>query len=267
MQPPSSFRESSPTVRAAAGGGLRDLLDGAACLVRGLRITAATPSLWALGLMPALLALVVLVGLLVALAVALPAIVAALTPFANGWSAADRDSLRLLVGLAIVIGAGWLALISYAALAVAIGQPFYEAISRRIDEQEGGIPARDDRTPPRWRVIARASRDGLLLAALSACLSVALFALGLVPLAGQTLGPVLGVCAAGYLIAVELTSVAFERRGIGLRERLGLLWRRRLLTLGFGLAALVLFLVPFGAVVGMPGAIAGGTLLARRLPT
>jgi CysZ protein len=264
MQRPSSFREGSPTVRAPAGGGLRDLLEGAACLVRGLRIYAATPGLWALGLMPALLALVVLIGLLVGLVLALPAIVAALTPFANGWSAADRDSLRLLLSLAIAVGAGWLGLISYAALAVAIGQPFYEAISRRIDEQEGGIPGRDS-TPPRWRAIARAFRDGLLLVALSACLSVALFALGLVPLAGQTLGPVLGACAAGYLIAVELTSVAFERRGLGLRERLGLLWRRRLLTLGFGLAALVLFLVPFGAVVGMPGAIAGGTLLARRL--
>jgi CysZ protein len=267
MQRPSSFRESPPPVRAPPGGGLRDLLEGAACLVRGLRIYAATPSLWALGLMPALFALVVLAGLLVGLVLALPAIVAALTPFANGWSAADRDSLRLLLSLAIAIGAGWLGLISYAALAVAIGQPFYEAISRRIDDQEGGIPGRDGTTPPRWRAIARAFRDGLLLVAMSACLSVALFALGLVPLAGQTLGPVLGACAAGYLVAVELTSVALERRGLGLRERLGLLWRRRLLTLGFGLAALVLFLVPFGAVVAMPGAIAGGTLLARRLPT
>src|SRR5260370_31667089 len=131
MQRPASFRESSPTVRAAAGGGLRDLLDGAACLVRGLRIYGAPPSLWALGLMPALLAVVVLVGLLVALVVALPAIVAALTPFANGWGAADRDSLRLLLGLAIAIGAGWLGLVSDTALAGPLGRPVYRALSRR----------------------------------------------------------------------------------------------------------------------------------------
>jgi CysZ protein len=94
---------------------------------------------------------------------------------------------------------------------------------------------------------------------------VTLLVLGLVPLVGQTVVPVLGACVTGWFLAVELTAIALERRGLRLGERLRLLWRRRLLTVGFGLAVFVLFLVPLGAVLGMPGAIAGGTLLARRL--
>jgi CysZ protein len=69
----------------------------------------------------------------------------------------------------------------------------------------------------------------------------------------------------GFFLAVELSAIALERQGLRLSDRLRLLWRRRLLALGFGLAVFLLFLVPLGAVLGMPGAVAGGTLLARRL--
>jgi uncharacterized protein involved in cysteine biosynthesis len=243
---------------------LRDLFDGAACLVRGEAIVIGTPALWPLGLLPALLALGLLVVLVVGLVVLLPALVGALTPFANGWSPADRETLRVLVGVVLAISAIWLAMISYTALALAVGQPFYEAISRRVEAREGGLPAGEPRPRP-WRSAIRALRDGLLLVALTAGLSVGLFLLGLVPVAGETVVPVLGACITGFFLAVELSSIALERRGLGLADRLALLWRRRLLTLGFGVAAFVLFLVPLGAVVGMPGAVAGGTLLARRL--
>jgi CysZ protein len=113
--------------------------------------------------------------------------------------------------------------------------------------------------------MGRALRDGLLLVTSTAGLSVGLLLLGLVPLLGQTVVPVLGACVTGFFLSVELTSIALERRGLGLGGRLALLWRRRLLALGFGLAAFVLFLVPLGAVLCMPGAVAGGTLLARRV--
>ena len=242
---------------------MRDLLDGAACLLRGLGIFAGTPGLWVVGLVPALLALLVLVGLLAGLLVALPGLVAAVTPFAGGWSPADRDALRFLVAAVIVVGALWVALVSYTALAMAIGQPFYEMIARRVEAREGAGPAA--REVSWWRGIFRALRDGMLLVSLTAGLSLALLVLGFVPLLGQTAVPVLGACVTGFFLAFELSAVALERRGLRLGDRLRLLWRRRLLTLGFGLAAFLLFLVPLGAVLGMPGAVAGGTLLARRL--
>ena len=243
---------------------MRQLFDGAGCLLRGLGIFFGTPGLWLLGLVPALLALLVLGGLLVGLAATLAGLVTALTPFASAWSPDARDALRLVVGLVIVISVLWLAMVSYTALAIAIGQPFYEVISGRIDAREGGVvePPRSGRW---WRGVGRALRDGLLLVVLTSGLSVLLFALGFVPVIGQTAVPVLGACVTGWFLAVELTAIALERRGLRLGDRLRLLWRRRLLTIGFGLAVFVLFLVPLGAVLGMPGAVAGGTLLSRRL--
>ncbi|HXM55261.1 MAG TPA: EI24 domain-containing protein [Candidatus Dormibacteraeota bacterium] len=243
---------------------MRQLIDGAGCLLRGLGIFFGTPGMWVLGLVPALLALLVLGGLVAVLAVALPGMVTAMTPFAAGWSPDARDVVRLLIGAAIVVGALWLSMISYTALAIAIGQPFYEVIADRVEAREGGVtePARRGRW---WRGIVRALRDGLLLVVLTSGLSVLLFALGFVPVFGQTVVPVLGACVTGWFLAVELTAIALERRGLRLGDRLRLLWRRRLLTLGFGLAVFALFLVPLGAVIGMPGAVAGGTLLARRL--
>jgi CysZ protein len=74
---------------------------------------------------------------------------------------------------------------------------------------------------------------------------------------------VLGACVAGWMLTVELTSVAFDRRGYGLPKRLRLLCRYRALALGFGVPILLLFLLPFGAVIGMPRAVAGGTLIGQ----
>ncbi len=213
--------------------------------------------------MPALLALLLLIALLVGFVAALPAVAAALTPFAGTWGPDARDTLRLLVEVLLAVSAAWLAVVSYTALAVAIGQPFYEVVARRVDAREGGAPAVRD--APWWQEMGRAFGDGLLLVAITAGIDVVLFVLGFVPVVGQTLVPVLGVCVTGFFLAAELTSIALARRGLRLGARLRLLWRHRLQTVGFGLAVFLLFLVPLGAVLGMPAAVAGGTLLARRL--
>ena len=263
MQREGSFRTPTATAPAPDRPRLRDVLDGAACLGRGLRIFVTTPGFWVIGLLPAMLALVVLIGLLVALLLTLPGAVAALTPFAAGWRPGDRDALRLLIEAVFVVSAVWLAVVSYTALAITFGQPFYETIARRVEARAGTVPV--EHRLPWWRAVGRAVRDGILLVTLTAGLSLTLFLLGFIPVVGQTAVPVLGACITGFFLSVELTSIALERKGLGLRERLRLLWRRRLLAIGFGVAVLLLFLVPLGALLGMPGAVAGGTLLARRL--
>jgi CysZ protein len=66
------------------------------------------------------------------------------------------------------------------------------------------------------------------------------------------------------MLALELTGVPFERRGRRLADRRAVLGRRRPLALGFGAAVFASFLIPLGAVLLMPAAVAGGALLARR---
>jgi CysZ protein len=74
---------------------------------------------------------------------------------------------------------------------------------------------------------------------------------------------VIAACVSGYFLTGELTAIALERRGLMRRDRFALLKRHRALAVGFGAATLVVFLIPLGAVLAMPGAVAGATLLAR----
>jgi CysZ protein len=89
--------------------------------------------------------------------------------------------------------------------------------------------------------------------------------LGLVPVLGQTVVPVLQAVAGGFFLAVELLAIPLERRGLHLAGRLRFVWRHRAQTLGFGITAFLLFLVPLMNVLAMPGAVVGATLLVRRL--
>lgn len=76
-------------------------------------------------------------------------------------------------------------------------------------------------------------------------------------------GGVFGAVVGGWLLALELTGTPFDARGLRLRDRRRALGRIRARTLGFGIATWVLFLVPLGAVVAMPAAVGGATLLMR----
>jgi CysZ protein len=74
---------------------------------------------------------------------------------------------------------------------------------------------------------------------------------------------VLGAVVSGFFLTVELTTLAFERRGVARRERFAVLRANKSLALGFGVAVFLLFLVPLVAVVAMPAAVAGAALLVR----
>jgi CysZ protein len=115
-----------------------------------------------------------------------------------------------------------------------------------------------------WRSLGRSLVDSLRLIGLSILLGVPLLLLGFIPVVGQVLGLVLGGAVGGWMLAVELTGVPFQRRGRRLHDRRTVLRGRRALTLGFGVAVFVSFLIPLGAVLLMPAAVAGAALLSRK---
>jgi CysZ protein len=222
---------------------------------------ARHPAQWLFGLIPALIVLIVYVAGLVGLGVYVMDVAGWVTPFADDWSEGARQTIRTIAALAIFGSAVFLAMVTFTAITLVVGEPFYESLAVRAENDHGGAPPEPDVSL--FRQIVRGIGDGLILGFFAVLFGLLFFALSFVPVIGQTVVPVLAACVTGYLLTGELTALALERRGLRRRDRFQLLKRHRLLAVGFGAATVVLFLIPLGAVVAMPGAVVGGTLLAR----
>lgn len=236
---------------------------GGSDVLRGIGLFLRTPGIRLLGIVPVLLAALVVLALLGLVVVYLDELADALTPFADRWDEDTRTLVRVGAGLALLLGSTAVLVVSFTVIAQIIGQPFYERISDRIEHQLGAPPAGTD--APWWRTFPRASLESALLLAMTLACTAPLFVLGLFPVFGQTVVPVLQALVAGFFLAVELLAIPLERRGLHLAGRLRFVWRHRAQTLGFGITAFLLFLVPLLNVLAMPGAVVGATLLVRRL--
>ncbi|WP_329486475.1 EI24 domain-containing protein [Kitasatospora sp. NBC_01246] len=242
---------------------MRDLAAGLGYLAKGQKWVGRHGRWWGFGMLPALITLVGYVVALVFLGGWSEELAEWATPFADGWGSPWQGLLRTALA-AIVFGGGLLiSVITFTAVTLLVGQPFYESLCEKVDETEGGAP-----TPPNvplWRELAVSARDSLYVLVRVAGFGVLLFACGFIPVVGQTLVPVAGFLVSGFFLTVELTAVALQRRGVPQRERIRLLRSRLGLAFGFGVPLILGFLVPLVTVLAMPGAVAGATLLARDL--
>lgn len=242
---------------------MSDLVAGVRLLGQGQSWVIRHRRWLGLGLLPALAALVVFVAGLVFLAARAGDIAVWATPFADSWDDGWQTLFRTFFALLLVSGGLLLTVLTFTAVTLLIGDPFYEALSEQVEEEEGNCPQGPDR--PLWRELWLAVEESCYVLLWALLLALPLFVLGFVPLIGQTVVPVLALAVSGFFLTVELAGFALGRRGIPVRERLRLLRARPGLALGFGVPLVLLFLVPLGAVLLMPGAVAGATLLARQL--
>ncbi|MEQ7127956.1 EI24 domain-containing protein [Actinopolymorpha sp. B11F2] len=235
---------------------------GVGLLFRGVRMYARNPGLVLLGIIPALITGALFLAGFLALAFVVPDLATTLTPFAEDWAGWARGAIRVSAALAVLGLAGLLGVLTFTAVTLAIGDPFYERISERVEEWYGGTP---NAVEVSWaRSLRRSIADSARLVAVSLLIGLPLFVGGFLPVVGQTVVPAIGAVVGGWVLALELVGSAFYRRGLGLRDRRRALRAVRPVALGFGVAVFVSFLIPFGAVLFTPAAIAGATLLARR---
>ncbi|MCX4551305.1 EI24 domain-containing protein [Streptomyces sp. NBC_01387] len=232
-------------------------------LVKGHRWVARHGKQYGFALLPGLVTLVLYIAALIALVFWADDVTAWATPFADGWNSPwlglFRGFLTALLWALFLL----LAVISFTAVTLLIGDPFYEALSERVDASDGY--AAHGSGLPLWRDLWVSARDSVRVLVRVTFYGLLLFAAGFVPAVGQTVVPVIGFCVSGFFLAEELTAVALQRRGMEFKARLALLKSRRLRTLGFGVPLTLAFLVPLVAVFLMPGAVAGATMLARDL--
>ncbi|MQY18604.1 Sulfate transporter CysZ [Nocardia sp. RB20] len=228
-------------------------------LLRGQRWVATHRRRFGYALVPGVIALVLYVVAIVVVAWFVGDVVAWATPFADHWASPWPGVLRGFLDVLLLVLCLFLAVITFTALTLALGQPFYEALAEHVDRDQspGEMPPGPELST--WQSI----KDGIALVLRALVWAVVLFAAGFIPVVGQTVVPVVGIGVTGFFLVQELTGVAMQRRGIALREQLKLLRSRRMLVWGFGIPLAVVFLVPFVAILLMPGAVAGATLLTR----
>lgn len=237
---------------------LRDLGTGVRCFLRGFGLVVRTPRLLALGALPAALTTLLYLAALVGLVFVVDDVVTWATPFADGWAPGARGLLRFVAGAAFVIGAVAVFVVTFAAVTLAIGGVFYDRIAAGVDRELGGVPEVGAQLGA-----GRELGDALRLLAVSLIRVVPMSLLGLIPVVGQSIVPVAVALTGAWFLTVELTGAAFGARGLDLAARRATLRRRPLLVVGFGLPAYVGCLVPVLAILVMPAAVAGATLLTR----
>ncbi|MGH3730450.1 MAG: EI24 domain-containing protein, partial [Micromonosporaceae bacterium] len=225
---------------------VNDFVAGLKIFAQGFSIMARNKRLWLLGTVPAMIAMVLVILAIVAVGMWVGDLVAWATPFADGWSPDGREALRVSATVVLMVALLAVAVITFTALTLLIGGPFYEYIAEQIEDQLGGKPPGYHAS---WfRVFVRGLRDSILLVSISVLFTLPLFCLGFIPLIGQTVIPVIGACVGGWILSLELVGVPFHRRGLRLGDRHRALRTRRALTLGFGVPTYLVCAVPLLAI-------------------
>jgi len=236
---------------------IREFATGIRTLLRGFGLWRTRPGLMVLGLIPAVIAVLVLAAAIVPLVIGMPSVSAWLTPFADGWTEPWKGLLRTAVGFVVVAAALALASVVFSALTLTIGDPFYQRIWHAVEVDLGAAPPADGGSF--WTTLG----EGLRLVLLGILIAILVLLIGLIPAVGGFLGPIAGVVLTGRLLARELTGRAFDARDLSAADRAALFSGSRARVLGFGVATQLCFLIPGGAVAIMPVAVAGSTMLAR----
>lgn len=241
----------------------RHVITGLRILARGFGFYLTRPTLMLLGALPALIVGIAYLAAIVLLANGVGPLAEWLTPFAEPWDEAWRSLLRFGIAVLVLAAGVGLGVLMFSAVTLMIGGPIYERIAIAVD-REYGQPERLVE-PTFWATVRRSIGDGVVLGITAVVLGLAVFLIGLIPVIGSVAAAIGAALVGGRALAIELTGASADARGLTLAQRRKLLAKPRGVSLGFGVACYLLFLIPGGAVIGTPAAIAGAAFLVREL--
>lgn len=228
---------------------------GVETCLEGFRIVRSTRALRLLSLAPAAVNLAVLALLVYGVIEGRPFVAEWIAPGASGLSG-------VLVWLGALVAVLVAAFLLYPVLVSVLAAPFNDALSAAVERE---IRRRTVSEP---FGIARAAADlarpigqALRIALFRLAATVFLLPLGLVPVAG----PIVLFLVSAAFTAFDHVDLPASRVRMSYAEKRELLARHRAASLGFGVVAQALLLVPIVNVFLLPAAVAGGTLLYFRM--
>jgi len=239
----TAVRSLPGTLRRAAGGAWH--VPGAFIYI------IRRPRLLALAALPALVAVACVGGSLAVGLYAGPAVETALAPAPDRVPAPVAALFAVSIWLATLIAALALGL----AASLLLAAPLLDRLSRETERSSAGAPA-DTGRGLTWEV-----RESLRSAFYFLAAAPLVFVIGLVPV----VGPALAALWAARALSFQLTEPSLMRRGLRFAERRA--WHRawRPESLGFGLLALAVLIVPCANFALVPALVVGATRLVLEL--
>jgi uncharacterized protein involved in cysteine biosynthesis len=141
------------------------------------------------------------------------------------------------------------------AVALLLGAPFLDLLSRETERLARGVLSRTAFGAV-WEV-----KEALRGAAYFLAAAPVIFLLSLIPV----VGPVLGALWAGRTLSFQLTDPSLARHGLAFAARRAWHGTYRAESLGFGLTALIVLVVPCANFLLVPALVVGATLLVLDL--
>jgi len=144
----------------------------------------------------------------------------------------------------------------------ALASPILDKLSERVEMIEA-MPVAPNMGMVRgtWMGLAVSFRDLFWGLAFLTVFHMPLFLLSFIPVLGVVVVPVISVGLTSLLFAHEFIGMIPARRFMGYRARWGVIRRHKWEGLGFGLALVMVFFVPFLNLVLLPVAAVSGSLL------
>jgi CysZ protein len=236
-----------------------EFLEGVKTLFKGFQWFFKQPKSMLFGILPAVITSGIIITVLTVLIIYINPIVGLLTGFTSGWVNAGAVAMKVAIGAVIITGAVYASILSFVALTLAIGDPFYNKIWKEVELHESGeIP---DKEPSFFEGL----KDSLAMIFKALLVAIVAASLSLIPVVGPVLSAAAGFLMTSYLLSNELTARAMNARGINGKQRSTFVKKNFARSLGFGFATQLCMLIPFGALFTMPAAIVGSTRLAKHV--
>jgi len=168
-------------------------------------------------------------------------------------------ALKTLIGTVLVILAVILFIISFTFCFFLIAPPFLDRLSLEIEKGAYSLKISEEGD---WKTlfaeIALSIRNSLHLTLYMLLWTVILFPLNfLIPYVGF----LPGFLVSGYYLGLSFFVYSAEHRKLSIKDLKKLAKNRKALVLGFGITTYFALFVPFLAIIFLPCAVAGGTML------
>lgn len=228
----------------------------------GFRFLNQHPRLWGWVIAPAILTLLILIGLIAGVAHLVDPAVDWLTGWLPGFV---QGIASALVWLIVIVGLGAGAMLIFVAIVGIVAGPFNEMLSEAVEARLSG------KTGPKFSFGAFARSflvglaHGLRRLAVAVFCFVLLFVLGFVPVIGTIAGLVLGFYFTARSAAYDSYDAVLARRDFSYSDKLAYLAQHRSRTLGLGAGVTAMLFVPVLNLAALGIGAAGATIAVCRV--